>query len=434
MEIQIRSYNRDFFSVGFPSGFDQAVLDCVRKVPGRQWNGRELVWLVPNDRKSVGALLENIWRIGSFNVGDSMADGNSMENGNLMMSGDLIGTRGNLKVSGDLISAADAVHDSNGEAAEIERDLKKVCELLKVRNYSVQTVERYSKWVREFLKLYGTNKGQKEINEFLTMLAVKRKVSASTQNQAMAALLFYFRFVKRENPVELASVVHAKKQRRIPVVFSRDEVRRVIEFMPEDKRLCAELLYGTGMRLNELLELRVLDVDFDRNEIIIRHGKGDKDRYVMLPQKLVPKLKKQVELVSALHKMDVEDGWGRVELPGNIAMKYAGAEKELKWQWLFPQRNRWVNKSTGEQGRWHLDDSLLQRAVKQAVILAGVNKNASCHTFRHSFATHLLENGYDIRTVQELLGHSDIKTTQIYTHVMNRGGSGVVSPLDRLME
>ena len=217
------------------------------------------------------------------------------------------------------------------------------------------------------------------------------------------------------------------------MVFSRAEVRRVIEYMPIDKRLCAELMYGTGMRLNELIELRVLDVDFEHNEIIIRHGKGDKDRRVMLPQSLIPKIKEQIEKVKRLHEKDLADGWGAVPLPGALAGKYADAEKDLKWQWLFPQKNRWKNQDTGEEGRWHMDGTLLQRAVKGAVLRAGINKNASCHTFRHSFATHLLENGYDIRTVQELLGHNDVKTTQIYTHVLNRGPSGVISPLDNMV-
>ena len=232
--------------------------------------------------------------------------------------------------------------------------------------------------------------------------------------------------------MELGSVIHAKKKERIPVVFSRDEVAKVIGCMYGTKKLIAKLLYGTGMRLNEALSLRILDLDFDRNEIIIRHGKGDKDRHVMIPQKLVPELKAHIEKVQQIHTQDLADGWGAVVLPGALAGKYQGGSKEFKWQWLFPQKNRWINAKTGEQGRWHLDESLLQRAVKQAVLEAGVNKNASCHTFRHSFATHLLEIGYDIRTIQELLGHSDVSTTMIYTHVLNRGAGGVVSPLDRL--
>ncbi len=262
--------------------------------------------------------------------------------------------------------------------------IRKLSEALTVRHYSDHTKQCYKKWVKEFLQLHKDNIntiGEVQINEFLKDLALKKHVSASTQNQALAALLFYFRSIQNTSVMELGSVIHAKKKERIPVVFSRDEVTRVIECMYGSKKLIAKLLYGTGMRLNEALSLRILDLDFDRNEIIIRHGKGD---------------------------------------------------KEFKWQWLFPQKNRWTNAQTGQQGRWHLDESLMQRAVKQAVLEAGVNKNVSCHTFRHSFATHLLEIGYDIRTIQELLGHSDVSTTMVYTHVLNRGAGGVVSPLDRL--
>ena len=200
----------------------------------------------------------------------------------------------------------------------------------------------------------------------------------------------------------------------------------------ENIKLGAKLMYGTGMRLNELLSLRILDIGFGQNEIMIRHGKGDKDRHVMLPQKLVPELKEEIERVRQIHNKDLAEGWGSVQLPGDYARKSPSAAKEFKWQWLFPQKNRWINRETGEQGRWHLDESLMQKAVKKAILEAGINKNASCHSFRHSFATHLLENGYDIRTVQELLGHSDVKTAMIYTHVLNKGPNGVVSPLDRM--
>lgn len=241
---------------------------------------------------------------------------------------------------------------------------------------------------------------QNEIKDFLNYLAIKKKVSASTQNQALASLLFYFRFVKNTPVEELSNIVHAKKNPRIPVVFSREEVKLIIENLQGQKKLCAKLMYGTGLRLNEVLSLRILDLDFDRTEIIVRHGKGDKDRRVMLPQ--------------------------------SLGLKYPGGSKEFKWQWLFPQKSRWKNLKTGKEGRWPIDESLVQRAVKQAILGAGVNKNASCHTFRHSFATHLLENGYDIRTIQELLGHRDVSTTMVYTHVLNRGTCGVVSPLDRI--
>ena len=221
-------------------------------------------------------------------------------------------------------------------------------------------------------------------------------------------------------------MIHAKHKKRLPVVLTREEVRSVIEHLEGNKQLAAEMLYGTGMRLNEVLALRILDLDFDRNEITIRFGKGGKDRRVMLPKILIPKLKAHIKKVREIHEKDLSDGWGQVQLhDGRLS-------KEFKWQWLFPQQNRWQNSHTGEQGRFHMDESLLQKAVKNAVREAGIIKNASCHTFRHSFATHLLENGYNIRTVQELLGHSDIRTTMIYTHVLNHGTGNIVSPLDSI--
>ncbi len=399
MKIEIKPYNDSFIAVSFPEGFNTGLLNSVRTIPKRIWNNDEKLWLVPNTQDSINQLKMNVYNTGLFNV----------DNENRIL-------------------------DKEQSPLLIKDSIKRMQEILKAKNYSEKTCEAYKKWVEAFLSRYSQrhNLGQFEINEFLTELAVKNHVSPSTQNQALAALLFYFRFVMNENPVELASVIHAKKKERIPVVFSRQEVTSVINNLSGSKQLAAELMYGTGMRLNEVLALRILDVDFDMNEIIVRHGKGDKDRHVMIPQKLVPKIKEQIAVVKNIHQKDLEEGFGKVALPNQLEKKYPTAAKELKWQWLFPQKNRWKNKETGEEGRWHLDESLLQKAVKKAVLEAGINKNASCHTFRHSFATHLLENGYDIRTVQELLGHTDIRTTMIYTHVLNKGAGGVISPLDRM--
>ena len=402
MNIYIKTHNENYFSVQFPCGFNQAILDSVRKVPQRKWLNEEKLWLIPDNQQAVEVLLQNLYETGLFNVEEEIVQ---------------------------------SVISEKSPQTELTAGIIKMKDLLKARHYSQRTIECYERWVKDFLNTYSDYKeeiGQKEINAFLTRLAVKAKVSASTQNQALAALLFYFRFVKCDNPNDLQSVIRAKKKPRIPVVFSRQEVRDVISHMSGSKQLAAKLLYGTGMRLNELLNLRILDLDFDRGEIIVRYGKGSKDRHVMLPQSLVPELKQHIQKVKKIHEQDLRDGWGSVPLPGGLAQKYPDAGKEFKWQWLFPQKNRWKNTQTGEEGRWHLDETLLQRAVKQAILQAGINKNASCHTFRHSFATHLLENGYDIRTVQELLGHNDVKTTQIYTHVLNKGANGVVSPLDRM--
>ena len=402
MNISIKSYDDSNFSVKFLDGFSTSVLNAVRNVPGRQWDDKNKIWLIPDNQKAADQLLQKIFETGLFNVPQNFLEKHD---------------------------------DSTRQDSRISSEIRKLTEALTVRHYSDHTKQCYKKWVEEFLEKYHediNNVGEVQINAFLKDLALKKHVSASTQNQALAALLFYFRYIKNTPILELGSVIHAKKKERIPVVFSREEVTKVIEYMSGTKKLIAKLLYGTGMRLNEALSLRVLDLDFDQNEIIVRHGKGDKDRHVMIPQKLVPELKAHIEKVRQIHNQDLADGWGSVAMPGALARKYPGGSKEFKWQWLFPQKNRWINAKTGEQGRWHLDESLMQRAVKQAVLEAGVNKNASCHTFRHSFATHLLEIGYNIRTIQELLGHSDVSTTMIYTHVLNRGTSGVVSPLDRL--
>lgn len=406
MDVLIRPFNDDYFSVIFPGKFNEALLNAVRNVPDRRWNNEHKLWLIPDRQKTLDTLLHNFYETGQFNEKTDESSENVY------------------------------ITEKQKEEHELlECEIKTLTESLKTKHYSVRTIERYSYWIKEFLRSYHNNfenLGQKEINEFLTDLAVKKHVSASTQNQALAALLFYFRYIKNTPLLELGSVIHAKKKERLPVVFSREEVNKVIECMSGTKKLIAKLLYGTGMRLNEALTLRILDLDFDLKEIIIRHGKGDKDRHVMIPQKLVPELKAQIEKVRQIHNQDSADGWGSVSMPGALAGKYPDGCKEFKWQWLFPQKKRWTTPRTGKQGRWHLDESLMQRAVKKAVLEAGVNKNASCHTFRHSFATHLLETGYDIRTIQELLGHCDLSTTMIYTHVLNRGPGGVVSPLDQL--
>jgi integron integrase len=272
--------------------------------------------------------------------------------------------------------------------------------------------------------------GEAEINAFLTHLATEDHVSASTQTQALSALLFLYRHVLRREVGTLDGLVRARKERRLPVVLTREEVRRVLAQLDGDLRLIASLLYGSGLRLTECLRLRVQDVDLARLELTVRDGKGGKDRVTMLPRSLAAPLQSHLARVKTIHERDLSAGWGRVELPDALQRKYPRASSEWRWQWVFPQRRRWRDPATGAEGRHYVHETAVQRAFKDAVSRAGVTKRASCHTLRHSFATHLLEAGYDIRTIQELLGHKDVRTTMIYTHVLNRGGHGVRSPLD----
>ena len=248
----------------------------------------------------------------------------------------------------------------------------------------------------------------------------------------MAALLFLYRRVLDIDPGELDGVVRARRPKRLPVVLSVVEVRAVLQQLEGAPALVSGLLYGGGLRLMEALRLRVQDLDFAGHQVVIRGGKGNKDRVTVLPQNLMEPLQIHLQDVRRLHRQDLSAGWGQVPLPNALGRKYTSASREWVWQWVFPQVTRWRNRETGEQGRHHLDPSVIQRAVRAAVKAAGIGKPASCHTFRHCFATHLLERGSDIRTIQELLGHSNVKTTMIYTHVLNRGPAGVTSPADLL--
>ncbi len=308
-------------------------------------------------------------------------------------------------------------------------------EELQVRHYARRTVNTYEQWLRRFLRFHNRRHprtmGSAEVNAFLTHLAVDQQVSASTQNQALAAMLFLYRELL-ERDLELEGVVRARTRRRLPVVLSEKDVRAVREHLEGEPALVVGLLYGSGLRLMEALRLRVKDLDFQRQELTVRHGKGGKDRLTLLPQSLQAGLQAHLLKVRHLHQADLATGWGRVLLPHALARKYPNANREWSWQWVFPQQNRWHDRASGNQGRHHLDPSVVQKAVKRAVGEAGVSKAASCHTFRHSFATHLLEHGQDIRTIQELLGHQDVSTTMIYTHVLNRGPLGVRSPADIL--
>jgi integron integrase len=309
-------------------------------------------------------------------------------------------------------------------------------EELQVRHYARRTVSSYEQWLRRFLRFHQMRHprqmGKAEINAFLSHLATEERVSASTQNQALAALLFLYRTVLGGDVGNLEGVIRARKRQRLPVVLTVGEVRGVLHHLDGAEALVAKLLYGSGLRLMEALRLRIKDVDLDQRCITVRCGKGDKDRRTVLPSSLVDPLKQHVNEVQHQHQNDLSAGWGAVELPHALERKYRNAAKEWGWQWLFPQGRRWRDPRQNIEGRHHLDPSLVQRAVRAAVQAAGISKPATCHTFRHSFATHLLEQGADIRTIQELLGHSDVKTTMIYTHVLNRGPSGVRSPADLL--
>lgn len=302
-------------------------------------------------------------------------------------------------------------------------------------NYSRRTEQAYIGWIRRFIFAHGMRHprhlGEREVENFLTVLANSAQVSAGTQNQALSALLFLYREILKIDLPWMDNVVRAKRSRRIPVVLSPDEVRRLLAMMDGQSWLMAALLYGTGMRLMECVRLRVKDVDFSRNEIVVRDGKGAKDRRVPLPRKLVEHLHAAIERTRLLHRHDIARGLGRAWLPAALARKYANADLEFGWQYVFPASKISDDPSADVTRRHHIDEAVLQRAIKTARTKAGILKPATCHTLRHSFATHLLEAGHDIRTVQELLGHKDVATTQIYTHVLGRGAGGILSPLDR---
>ncbi len=314
--------------------------------------------------------------------------------------------------------------------------LDQLRESLRSRHYSRRTEQTYCQWVKRFIFFHHVRHpaemAEPEMNQFLTHLAVKEHVSASTQNQALSALLFLYRYVLNREIGDLGEVIRARKPIRVPIVMTREEVKAVLNHLTGDKWLMASLMYGAGLRLMECLRLRVQDVDFGRSEITIRDGKGAKDRMTMLPESLKSQLQDHLQKVKKIHEKDLAEGWGRVQMPDALDRKYPNAPSDWRWKWVFPQEKRWKNLKTGEEGRHHADESLVQKAVKDAVVKAGLIKRGTCHTFRHSFATHLLEGGYDIRTVQELLGHKDVKTTMIYTHVLNRGPTGVRSPVDTL--
>ncbi len=308
---------------------------------------------------------------------------------------------------------------------------------MRLRHFSPRTVEAYLAWMRRYYEFHGrcdpARLGAAHVTAFLTSLAEEHRVAAATQNQALAALLFLYREVLGQDLPWLDGLVRAKAPDRLPTVLTRDEVKSILSRMDGAPRLMATLLYGSGLRLLECCRLRVKDVDLARNQVLVRRGKGDKDRATMLPQTIKVDLEAHLTRVRAQHQRDLASGAGWVELPAALVRKLPSAGREWPWQWIFPATRLYLHEVTGQRRRHHLHETVVQQAVRRAVLVAGISKRATCHTFRHSFATHLLEDGSDIRTVQELLGHRDVATTMLYTHVLNRGPAGVRSPADRLL-
>jgi integron integrase len=319
-------------------------------------------------------------------------------------------------------------------AAEAPRLIDQVRRAIKVRHYSPRTEKAYVGWIVRYVRFHAlrhpAEMGADEVTEFLSHLATGPRVAASTQNQALSAILFLYKHVLEVDLPWLDGLVRAKRPQRIPTVMSRAEVRHLLEQMHGTPRLVASLLYGSGMRLMECMRLRVQDLDLGRSEIRVRDGKGAKDRVTMLPESLHQGLEAQLIYARGLHRQDLAAGGGAVAMPESLRRKYPNAEREWMWQWVFPATRTYTCRETGQTRRHHLHETVVQREVRSAAIRAGIPRRCGCHTLRHSFATHLLESGYDIRTIQELLGHRDVSTTMVYTHVLNRGGRGVRSPLD----
>ena len=307
---------------------------------------------------------------------------------------------------------------------------------IRVRHYSLRTEEVYVHWVKRYIYFHGKrhpkNLNEEHVTRFLSHLAVERKVAASTQNQALCALVFLYRHVLQKELGAFGDIVRARRPTRLPEVMTREEVKQLMQRLDGGYHLAAGLMYGAGLRLMETVRLRIKDVDFGYNRITVRDGKGGKDRITMLPQSVKPVLQEHLLQVKALFRADRQNKVEGVHLPGALARKYPRAGISWGWQWLFPSKKLSIDPRTGIRRRHHMYNRSVQRAVTAAAHKAGINKQVGCHTLRHSFATHLIEQGYDIRTVQELLGHKSIKTTQIYTHVLNRGGQGVLSPADNL--
>jgi len=311
--------------------------------------------------------------------------------------------------------------------------MEQVRAALRVKHYSIRTERTYVHWIKRFIHFHGlrhpSELGEKEVADFLTHLAVSDRVAASTQNQALNSLVFLYKNVLERPLGDITGAVRAKRPERLPVVLTQDEVRRVFARLNGVPWLVACLLYGSGLRITEGVRLRVKDVEFERRAIIVRDGKGAKDRIVTLPDEVIEPLRSHLSWVRTLHQKDVAAGLGEVYMPNALSGKYPNAAREWAWQFVFPSRLTSADPRSGDERRHHLHESAVQKAVKRAVRDAGIHKPATCHTLRHSFATHLLERGMDIRTVQEQLGHKDVRTTQIYTHILERGGLAVKSPL-----
>lgn len=391
LRIERRSDGR--LAVRFP--YSAEAVAKMKTLPGRRWHPQDKTWSVPDEP----GMTERLTAIFGSPLPPTAAS-----------------------------PAQEAPPDARAALAAMRSAIR-------ARHYSPRTEHIYVWWASRFLSRSASplaSLGEADISRFLSALAEDAHVSASTQNQAFNALLFLFKEVLKREPGTLQDIVRAKKGERIPVVLSKEEVRLVLDRMSGTPRLMASLLYGAGLRLLECCKLRVKDLDFDTNQIVVRAGKGDKDRRTMLPSFSREALRAHLERVRTQHQEDLSRGLGEVELPGALDKKYPNAPKEWAWQWVFPATSHYTDAATGKKRRHHLHETVLQRAFKEARLKSGLTKQAGCHTLRHSFATHLLEDGYDIRTIQELLGHSDVSTTMIYTHVLNRGGLGVRSPADRL--